>query len=109
MPSEITNTLVVRVEDGDLSYEEHTGSWISEESLRYLTSVFSEELAGLYMEPGADAAIEMSKGELPRVFLITLYDPVWGLNEGYWDYDYGYVSPENYLEWGKVDVQELTD
>jgi hypothetical protein len=87
------NKLIVRVEEGSLYYEGHEGDWLSDGLLDYLTSAFEAELAALDMEPNADAAIEASKVDPSRVFLVTINDP-------------GYASDG--LGWeGPVTVKEI--
>ena len=103
------DTLVVRIEEGNLSYESHSGDWMTDTELDYLTSVFGDEIGpALEMEPEADAAVKASKADLARVFLITINDLYWVHDVGYWDMNYGYVNAESHLEWnGPVEVKEL--
>jgi hypothetical protein len=105
----VMDTLVVRVEEGSLSYESHSGDWLTETGLDYLISVFGDEIGpALEMESEADMAVKMSKADSTRVFLVTINDLHWVHDEGYWNMDYGYVNAESHLEWnGQVEVREL--
>ena len=102
------DSLLVIVEDGSIDYLAHSGDWLTETGLNYLTSVFSEEIKpGLEMEPDANEAIEITIADPNRVFLITIKDPCWCFDSGYWDMNYGYVNPESHIEWDNVKVEEI--
>jgi hypothetical protein len=102
------NILVCRIESGSVYYESYTGDWLGE-ALPYLLSVFSEEV-----EPGLEIELVELGYSWPlseaEVYLVTIHDPSWVHDAGYWDLDYGYVLPESHLEWnGPVSIERMED
>lgn len=101
------NTLIVRVEKGDLYCESYSGNWLTD--FNCLTSIFDAEIVLLLRtEPDVEIAIKLSAQTSKRVFEIVINDPHWVCDPGYWDMSYGYVNAESHLEWSDILVTEVT-
>ena len=102
----MSNKMIVRIESGNVYLEATEGDWCQEEWQQdYLHCLDGDYYDPLLEEEGIQEAIDSG-----RVYLVTIHNPYFEINEGCWNLDWGFVNSEAYICWDKpIEIEELKE